>query len=386
MKHKINKDLIQTYTKTLTEWRHDLHANPELAFNEVRTSGLIKERLESFGIKAVTGFAKTGIVGVLQNGSSKKAIGLRADIDALPIFEETGLAYKSGIDGKMHACGHDGHTTMLLGAAKYLAETKNFDGTVYFYFQPAEEKGGGANVMLEEGLFEKFKPDEVYAVHNMPNTPIGEVGNRVGPIMAAADEIKITIKGQGGHGAFPHLCKDPVVIAAQFINIIQSFVSRNTDPLDSSVISITNVVAPSAFNVIPDNIVLGGTIRTLKATTQAMLEKKIRDTLASLEKIHEVSIDFEYIVGYPVTINTPEQTEFAIQVAADLFGADKMIEVSPSMGAEDFSFMLEQVAGNYCWLGNGDSAGLHNAKYNFDDRLIPQGVAYFAGLAEAYLS
>ena len=370
-----------------TEWRQYLHTIPELSFDLPKTSAFVTEKLSEFGVDEIhTGLAKSGVVGVIKAGSSDKAIGLRADMDALPIDEIADVPYKSTHAGAMHACGHDGHTSMLLGAAKYLSETRNFDGTVYLYFQPAEEDGGGANIMLQEGLFEKFRPDEVYGMHNWPNMEVGQFGVTAGPVMAAPDNFTLTITGKGGHGAQPHMCIDPIVVGAQIINGWQTLVSRVTDPLDSIVISTTKFNAGSAFNVIPETAELLGTVRTFNPEIRGGIEEKMRTVATHIATAHGATVDFDYIYEYPATVNHEQETEYARAVCVDMVGADNVSEVAPSMGGEDFSYMLEKAPGCYIFAGNGTSQGLHHAEYIFNDGGIQYGMDFFVKIVEARLA
>ena len=368
------------------EWRQHLHTIPELSFDLPKTSTFVAEKLTEFGVDEVhTGIAKSGVVGVIKAGSSDRAIGLRADMDALPMPEMADVPYKSTHDGAMHACGHDGHTSMLLGAAKYMAETRNFDGTVYLYFQPAEENGGGANIMLEEGLFDKFRPDEVYAMHNWPNMPVGKFGVATGPVMAAPDSWKMTINGKGGHGAQPHLCVDPVIVGTQIVNALQTLVSRVTNPLESLVISTTMFNAGTAFNVIPDVAVLGGTVRTFNPEVRNGIEDKMRTVAENVAAAYGATIEFDYTYEYPATVNHDAETEYARAVCTDMVGTDNILDFEPSMGGEDFSYMLEKVPGCYIFAGNGDSRGLHHPEYIFNDELLQYGMDFFAKIVETRL-
>ncbi len=383
---------IAAMKEDMTEWRRDIHAHPEIAFEEVRTSDLVATKLQEWGIEVHRGIATTGLVGVLKgrdDGASGKAIGLRADMDALPMDEENEFAHKSTHPGKFHGCGHDGHTTMLLGAAKYLAETRNFAGTVNFIFQPAEEGEGGGRVMVEEGLFDRFPCDEVYGMHNWPKLPAGEIAVVPGPIMAAADLFLITVTAKGGHAAMPHLCNDPVVIAAQLVTAFQSLVSRNTDPLDSAVISVTQVHAGSAHNVIAEQAVLTGTVRTFKAETQDMIEEGMKRIAKGICDGFGAEVNFDYRRGYPATVNHQEQSVYAAKAAAEVVGGDNVRhDAEPVMGAEDFSYMLLERPGAYLWLGQagGPSACMvHNPRYDFNDEVLPVGASLFAKVVETRL-
>ena len=374
----------------IAEWRHDLHAHPELMFDVTRTAGTVAEKLREFGCdEVVTGLGRTGVVGVIRGrkGSSDKVIGLRADMDALPIEEATGLPYKSTVRGKMHACGHDGHTAMLLGAARYLAETRNFAGNAVVIFQPAEEGGGGGKVMVDDGLMERFKIGEVYGMHNFPGLPVGQFALRSGPIMAAADHLSIDIEGKGGHAARPHLSVDTVLVGAQIINAIQSIVSRNVDPLESAVISICMFHAGNTDNVIPQTAQLRGTARTLSADVRDLLEKRLHEVVEGTAKVYGATATLKYRRGYPVVVNHEAQTDFAAKVAGEVAGKDNVdTDVAPVMGAEDFAFMLNARPGAFIFVGNGDSAGLHHPAYNFNDEAIPFGTSYWVKLVETALA
>ena len=381
------RNSIQDMTALLTEWRQDIHAHPELAFEETRTSKLVQQRLKSFGITVHTGFAGTGVVGVLKNGTSNRCIGFRADMDALPIYEQNEVAYKSTADGKMHACGHDGHTTVLLGVAKYLADTKNFNGTVYFYFQPAEEAGGGANIMIQDGLFEHFKPDQVYALHTSPMHEVGEIAMVAGSFLAAPDAFTITIQGKGGHAAMPHLCVDPIYAGVQICNALQSIVSRKVDPLDNMVVTITRFHGGDAYNVIPDSVEIWGTVRTMKHKTREYAEHALKNIAITVGHAHGVTMEVKYDCMYPPTINDETATEYARQAAVTTVGKDNVSVADRLMGGEDFSYMLEQVPGCMVCLGNGkDSYVCHHPKFNFNDTSIPYGVEWFVNMAEQRLA
>ena len=370
----------------ITAWRRDFHENPELLFDVHRTAGIVAEKLKSFGCdEVVTGLGRTGVVGVIKGRSnaSGKVIGLRADMDALPIEEATNAPHKSKVPGKMHACGHDGHTAMLLGAAKYLAETRNFDGTAVVIFQPAEEGGGGGNEMLKDGLMERFGVQEVYGMHNMPGIPVGQFAIRPGAMMAAADRFTITIEGKGGHAARPHDCIDPVVISAHVITALQTIASRSVDPLDSVVVSVCTVRAGEAFNVIPQTAMLLGTVRTLSPEVRDLAETRIRAIVENVCAAFGAKAEVDYDRGYPVTMNDPDKTEFMANVARAVAGESAVdTTVLPLMGAEDFSYMLEQRPGAYIFLGNGDTAGVHHPAYDFNDEASPYGVSLWAKIVE----
>jgi amidohydrolase len=374
----------------VAEWRHDLHAHPELLYDVTRTAGTVAERLREFGCdEVVTGLGRTGVVGVIhgRKGDSKKVIGLRADMDALPIEEATELPYKSTVPGKMHACGHDGHTAMLLGAARYLAETRNFAGTAVVIFQPAEEGGAGGKAMVDDGLMEKFNIGEVYGMHNFPGLPIGQFAIRHGAIMAAADYIQIDIEGKGAHAARPHLGIDTVLVGAQIINNLQSIVSRNVDPLDAAVVSICMFHAGNTDNVIPQTAQLRGTARSLTPKVQDLLQKRVPEIVEGTARLYGATAKVKYRRGYPVLKNHAAQTDFAARVAGEIAGSDKIdTDMAPVMGAEDFSFMLNARPGAFIFVGNGDSAGLHHPAYNFNDEAIPYGTSYWVKLVETALA
>jgi amidohydrolase len=373
----------------ITGWRRDFHENPELLYDVHRTAGIVEKKLKEFGCdEVVPGIGQTGVVGVIKgrkNGSGK-VIGLRADMDALPIEEATGAAYTSKIPGKMHACGHDGHTAMLLGAAKYLAETRNFDGTAVIIFQPAEEGGGGGDAMVKDGLMERWGIQEVYGMHNMPGIPVGHFAVRKGPSMAAADRFIIDIEGKGGHGAMPHLCVDPVQAGFAIGLAMQTVVARNVDPIESAVISITSVKAGEAFNVIPQTLRMLGTVRTFKPEVQDLVEARMKELAENVAKGMGCTAKVDYQRGYPVTFNHADQTDFAVKVARAVVGDDKVdANTPPLMGAEDFSYMLNQRPGCYIFVGNGDTAACHHPAYDFDDNAIPAGTSYWAKLVETAL-
>ena len=367
-------------------WRQDIHAHPELLFDVHRTAGVVADKLKSFGCdEVVTGLGRTGVVGVIRGrkGAGDRVIGLRADMDALPITEQTGLAYQSTVPGKMHACGHDGHTAMLLGAAKYLADTRNFDGTAVVIFQPAEEGGGGGREMVKDGMMERFGVAEVYGMHNYPGLPVGAFATRPGPLMAAADRLSIEIEGRGAHAAKPHEGVDTLLVGAQIVNQIQSIVSRNVDPLGSAVISITQFNAGTADNIIPQTAKLRGTARSLSAEVRDLVEKRLHEVVEGTARLYGATAKLTYLRDYPVTKNHPLQTAFAAAVAAEIAGKDQVdTDTDPVMGAEDFSFMLEARPGAFMFVGNGDSAGLHHPAYDFNDAAIPFGTSYWIKLVE----
>lgn len=373
-------------------WRRDIHQHPELMYDVHRTAAFVADRLREFGCdEVVTGLGRTGVVGVIKgrkaagNGDAK-VIGLRADMDALPIEEATDLPYASKTPGKMHACGHDGHTAMLLGAARYLAETRNFAGDAVVIFQPAEEGGAGAAAMIKDGLMERFGIEQVYGMHNGPGVPVGSFAIRTGPIMAATDAIDIRIEGLGGHAARPHKCIDTVLAGAQLITSLQSIVSRTVDPLNSAVISICEFHAGNARNVIPQVAELKGTVRTLTPETRELVEKRVREVVAGVAQTTGTKIDLTYERGYPVTVNHASQTAFATQVAKEVAGDANVHDVPPMMGAEDFAYMLEARPGAFIFCGNGNTAGLHHPAYNFNDEAIVYGTSYWIKLVENTLA
>jgi hippurate hydrolase len=373
-------------------WRQDFHAHPELLYDVQRTAASVAEKLKAFGCdEVVPGIGRTGVVGVIRGrkpgAGDRKVVGLRADMDALPIEEANDLPYKSTIPGKMHACGHDGHTAMLLGAAKYLAETRNFAGTAVVIFQPAEEGGAGGKAMLQDGLMERFGVEEVYGMHNYPGLPVGQFAIRTGPIMAAADHVSITIEGVGGHAARPHLTVDTVVVGAQIINQIQSIVARNVDPLESAVVSICMFQAGNTDNVIPQTAQLRGTARSLKPAVQDLVEKRLREVVEGTARLYGAKASLTYRRGYPVLANHEQQAKFAATVAGEIAGkANVDTNIAPVMGAEDFSFMLQARPGAFIFVGNGDSAGLHHPAYNFNDEVIPVGASYWVRLVETAMA
>ncbi len=384
---------IRSYHAELRNIRRDIHAHPELAFQENRTSQLIADQLAAWGIEVHRGLAKTGLVGVVKGKktSSGRAIGLRADMDCLPMHETNDIPHKSKHAGRMHACGHDGHTTMLLGTARYLAETRNFDGTAYLIFQPAEEGGGGGKLMVEEGLFDRFPANEVYAVHNWPGLPPGQMAVRPGPVMAATDEIVLTIRGKGGHAAMPHLTVDPVVVTAQVITALQTIASRNANPLDAIVVSVCSMETSQTgvFNVIPDFVKLIGTVRTFRPGTRDMAEVRIKEIVAGVSTAMGGSAEIAYKRGYPSTINSEREAVFAAKVGERVFGKNNVFtDAEPTMGGEDFSYMLQARPGAYVFLGQGggpNNCYLHNPGYDFNDEVIPLGAGYLAALVEESL-
>ncbi|MBL4695909.1 MAG: amidohydrolase [Rhizobiaceae bacterium] len=373
----------------ITKWRREYHTNPELMYDVHETAASVAGKLKEFGLdEIVTGIGKTGVVGVIRGKSnnSGKVIGLRADMDALPIEEATGLPHASKNQGKMHACGHDGHTAMLLGAARYLSETRNFDGTVIVIFQPAEEGGAGGKAMVDDGMMEKFGIQEVYGMHNMPGMEVGEFAIRPGALMASTDEFDIIIEGKGSHAAMPHQGIDPIVIGAQVVMALQTIVSRATDPLESLVISVTKMQAGNAYNVVPNTATLSGTVRTLNAEVRKAAEQQIRQVCEGICQAHGAIAKIKYSNNYPVTSNHPAQTDKAIAIAR-LVAGDSRVEtnVAPTMGGEDFSYMLEARPGAFIFTGNGNTANLHHPEYDFNDEAIPHGCSYWAKLAETLM-
>ncbi|MCK0094944.1 M20 family metallopeptidase [Yoonia sp. F2084L] len=368
----------------ITAWRRDLHENPEILFETHRTSAIVAEKLKEFGCdEIVTGIGRTGVVGVINGKSdtSGKVIGLRADMDALPIHEQTGLDYKSKVDGAMHACGHDGHTAMLLGAAKYLSETRNFDGKVVVIFQPAEEGGGGGKEMCDDGMMDRWGIQEVYGMHNWPGKPVGSFAIRPGAFFAAADQFEMTIEGKGGHAAKPQETIDTTVVASQIVIALQTIASRNVDPVEQVVVSVTSFETSSkAHNVIPQTVHLRGTVRTLSAGMRDLAEKRLIEIAEGIATTFGATADVDYVRGYPIMVNSEAQTEFAAEVAKSVSGA---CEYAPLvMGGEDFAFMLEERPGAYILVGNGDTASVHHPEYNFADEAIPAGCSWWAEIVE----
>ena len=394
---------ISTYHAELTRIRRDLHAHPELGFEEHRTARLVAEQLRRQGVDEVhTGIGRTGVVGVIRGaleppaqpvGAERavRAVALRADMDALPIREESDFPWRSAQGGVMHACGHDGHTTMLLGAARYLAATRSFAGTVYCIFQPGEEGLGGAKAMMDDGLFERFPADWIFAMHNWPQLPVGSIGLAPGAMMAAADRVTIRINGSGGHGAHPDIAVDPVVVAAHIITAVQSIVARNVNPLDEAVVSICALHGGDvgAMSVIPRQVTLVGTVRTFRADVQALVERRLQAIVHSVAQAFDASAELQYERVYPATVNDPQAAHYAAEVAAELVGDAAVVrDLPPSMGAEDFAFMLKAVPGAYLRLGHGGEGGcfLHTARYDFNDAVLPLGAALHARLAERVLA
>jgi amidohydrolase len=370
-------------------WRRDLHQHPELLYDVHRTAAFVADKLRAFGCdEVVTGIGRTGVVGVIKGSNGRGgAIGLRADMDALPIEEQTNVAYASKTPGKMHACGHDGHTSMLLGAAQYLAETRNFAGDAVVIFQPAEEGGAGADAMIKDGLMDRFGIQKVYGMHNSPGLPVGSFAMRTGPIMAAMDRIAIRIDGVGGHAAYPHKTIDPVLVGAQLVVALQSIVSRSVNPLDSAVLSICEFHAGHASNVIPASADLRGTVRTLKLEVRDLMETRMKDVVAGVALQTGARITLDYDRGYPVVVNHAAETDIAAKIAGDVAGGARVErDMEPIMGAEDFAYMLEARPGAFIFCGNGDSAGLHHPAYNFNDDAIVYGSSYWARLVETSLA
>jgi amidohydrolase len=386
-------EMLRLFQAELVHIRRDIHANPELGFEETRTSQIVADKLAEWGVEVHRGLAKTGIVGVIRGKSnaSGRAIGLRADMDCLPMHETGTVAHKSKVAGRMHACGHDGHTTMLLGAARYLAQTRNFDGTVNLIFQPAEEGGGGGQVMVKEGLFERFPCNEIYALHNWPGLPAGQMAVRAGPMMAATDEVRLKVKGRGGHAALPHLAVDPVVVTAHIITALQTIASRNAVPVDAIVVSLCSMQTSQlgAFNVIPGHVELIGTVRTFRPETREMAERRIKEIATGVAQGLGATVEIEYRRGYPATVNTEKEAAFAARVGEQVFGkANVHTDGEPTMGGEDFSYMLQARPGAYVFLGQGGGelgCFLHNPGYDFNDEVIPLGASYLSALAEASL-
>ena len=374
----------------LSRLRRDIHAHPELAFEESRTSDLVAAKLAAFGCEVHRGLAKTGVVGTLRRGNTARSIGLRADMDALPIEERNDFTHRSTHDGKMHACGHDGHTTMLLGAAQYLAETRNFEGTVHFIFQPAEEGHGGGRVMVEEGLFDRFPCEAVFALHNKPGLPLGQIATRPGPMYAASDSWDIRIDGRGGHAAHPHLARDPFVIGAEIVLALQTIVSRNIDPVESAVVTVGFMKGGTTYNVIPDALHIGRTARSFRPEVRDLLERRLGELARGIAAAHGAAATLDYRRRYPPTVNHEAEVAFAVDVAAEICGAGNVSSNYPaSMGAEDFSYMLSARPGAMLWLGNGpgeDGCRLHSPRYDFNDQAIAIGASYLARLTERFLA
>ncbi len=393
-------DSIATQAAALAAVRRDIHAHPELCFEEVRTADVIAAKLTEWGIPIHRGLGQTGVVGIVHGrdgGACGRAVGLRADIDALPMQEFNTFAHASKHVGKMHACGHDGHTAMLLAAAKYFSRHRDFDGTVYLIFQPAEEGGGGAREMIKDGLFEQFPMQAVFGMHNWPGMPVGTFAVSAGPVMASSNEFKITIRGKGAHGAMPHLGIDPVPVACQMVQAFQTIISRNKKPIEAGVISVTMIHTGEATNVVPDSCEMQGTVRTFTIELLDMIERRMRQVAEHTCAAFEATCEFEFVRNYPPTINSPAEAEFARRVMAGIVGEDKVLAQEPTMGAEDFAFMLQAKPGAYCFIGNGEGdhraighgggpCMLHNPSYDFNDALIPIGATYWVQLVQQWLA
>ncbi|HEY5634580.1 MAG TPA: M20 aminoacylase family protein [Burkholderiaceae bacterium] len=392
-------DRIVEFQHEIRDIRRDIHAHPELRYEESRTADLIAARLEQWGIPVIRGLGGTGVVGVVKNGSSARSIGLRADIDALPMQEHNEFAHRSRNQGRMHACGHDGHTAMLLAAAKYLAQHRNFDGTVHLIFQPAEEGGAGARRMIDDGLFEKAPCDAVFGMHNWPGMKVGQFAVRAGPMMASSNEFTITITGRGAHAAMPHNGVDPVLVATHVVQALQSVITRNKKPIDSAVLSVTQIHTGEACNVIPVTATINGTVRTFAIEVLDLIEQRMRRIVEQLPQAFDASGTLSFQRSYPPTINHPRETEFARAVLTEMVGAANVFDFEPTMGSEDFSYLLLARPGTYVVAGNGNGDGahreaghgagpceLHNSSYDFNDDLIPVGATYWVRLAEAFLA
>jgi amidohydrolase len=389
-------DSITTQAAGIAAIRKQIHANPELCFAEVQTADLVAAKLTEWGIPIERGMGTTGVVGIIKHGTSERAIGLRADMDALPMQEYNTFAHASKNAGKMHACGHDGHTAMLLAAAQHLAKNRNFDGTVYLIFQPAEEGGGGAREMIKDGLFEKFPMQAVYGMHNWPGMQVGKFAVSAGPVMASSNEFKIVIHGKGGHAALPHDSLDPVLVACQMVQAFQTIISRNKKPIEAGVISVTMIHAGEATNVIPDSVEIQGTVRTFTLELLDLIEKRMREIAEHTSAAFGATCDFEFDRNYPPTINSEPEANFAAQVMRDIVGDNNVLKQEPTMGAEDFSYMLLEKPGAYCFIANGDGdhraighgggpCMLHNPSYDFNDDLIPLGATFWVRLVEESL-
>jgi amidohydrolase len=390
-------DPIVANTPQIAALRRDLHAHPELCFEEVRTADLVAAKLTEWGIPIHRGMGTTGVVGIVKAGTSSRALALRADMDALPMQEFNTFAHTSQHPGKMHACGHDGHTAMLLGAAQYLAQHRNFDGTVYLVFQPAEEGGGGAREMIKDGLFEQFPVEAVFGMHNWPGMRAGTFAASAGPVMASSNEFKIVIRGKGGHAAMPHNAIDPVVVACQMVQGFQTIISRNKKPIDAGVISVTMIHTGEATNVIPDHCEIQGTVRTFTIEVLDMIEQRMRDLAQHTSAAFGTTCEFEFVRNYPPTINSAKEAEFARKVMVGIVGEENVLAQEPTMGAEDFAYMLQAKPGCYSFIANGDGAHremghgggpcmLHNPSYDFNDELLPLGATYWVRLAEQWLA
>ncbi|MEJ6021911.1 M20 aminoacylase family protein [Ramlibacter sp. PS4R-6] len=390
-------DSLATQAASITAIRRDIHAHPELCFEEKRTADVIAAKLTEWGIPIHRGLGTTGVVGVVKNGTSNRAVGLRADMDALPMQEFNTFKHASTHKGKMHACGHDGHVAMLLAAAQHFARNRNFDGTVYLIFQPAEEGGGGAREMIKDGLFDKFPMEAVFGMHNWPGAPVGTFAVSAGPVMASSNEFKITIRGKGAHAAMPQNGIDPVPIACEIVQACQLIVSRNKKPIDAGVISVTMIHTGEATNVVPDSAELQGTVRTFTVEVLDMIERRMKQVAEHVCAAHDATCEFEFHRNYPPTINSEKEAAFSREVLASIVGADNVLRQEPTMGAEDFAYMLQARPGAYCFISNGDGGHremghgegpcmLHNPSYDFNDELIPLGATYWVKLAESWLA
>ena len=393
-------DSIAAHAPTMAALRRDIHAHPELCFEEVRTADLVVKKLADWGIPVHRGLGTTGVVGIVHGrdgGACGRGIGLRADMDALPMQEFNTFAHASQHAGKMHACGHDGHTAMLLAAAHHLADHRDFDGTVYLIFQPAEEGGGGAREMIQDGLFDLFPMEAVFGMHNWPGMPAGTFAVSPGPVMGSSNEFKITIRGKGGHAALPHTGIDPVPVACQMVQAFQTIISRNKKPVEAGVVSVTMIHAGEATNVVPDSCELQGTVRTFSVEVLDLIERRMRQIAEHTCAAHEATCEFEFVRNYPPTVNSPAEAEFARKVMAGIVGEERVVVQEPTMGAEDFAYMLQAKPGAYCFIANGDGAHremghgggpcmLHNPSYDFNDDLIPLGATYWVKLAEEWLT
>ena len=389
-------DSIVTQAASIAAIRRDIHAHPELRFEETRTADVVAQKLTEWGIPIHRGMGKTGVVGIVKSGNGPRAIGLRADMDALPMQEFNTFSHASRNTGKMHACGHDGHVAMLLAAAQHFARNRNFDGTVYLIFQPAEEGGGGAREMIKDGLFERFPMDAVFGMHNWPGSQVGRFAVSAGPVMASSNEFRIVIRGKGSHAALPHNGIDPVPIACQMVQAFQTIISRNKKPIDAGVISVTMIHAGEATNVVPDSCELQGTVRTFSLEVLDLIEKRMKHVAQHVCAAHEAGCEFEFVRNYPPTINSAGEASFAHQVMASIVGENNVDAQEPTMGSEDFAYMLQAKPGAYCFIANGDGSHremghgggpcmLHNPSYDFNDDLIPLGATYWVRLAEAWL-
>ena len=380
---------IAAQEREMRDWRHHLHANPETAFEEQATAAFVADKLRTFGLEVHTGLAKTGVVGVLRAGGGQRAIGLRADLDALHVQEATQAPHASRNPGRMHACGHDGHTTMLLGAARAMAQRRRFDGTVYFIFQPAEENEGGGRVMVEEGLFDRFPMESVYGLHNWPLKPLGTFATRTGALMGAYDIFEIIATGKGAHAALPYLAKDPMLFAAHLVNALQTIVARNLHPQDAGVVSVTQIHGGETWNIIPEQVVVRGTVRTFRKEVQDLIETRLRAIVAGVAATFDMGATVRYERRYPATVNTAEETGHAIRAMQAVVGEAKVdTDPVPEMGSEDFAFMLEAKRGCYVWMGTGTgerTVHVHNPRYDFNDDALPIGGSYWVTLAEQQL-